>query len=82
MESELRDQLDAVRCAYESFYQPSESVRVAYLAAESAFELFQLAFTDRERVRMFSHAQDTICAALQAMEQQLEEENYDVEIEM
>jgi hypothetical protein len=82
MESELRYQLDAVRCAYESFYEPNESVRAAYLAAESAFELFQMAFTERERVRMFSHAQDAICTALQAMEQQQEEENYDVEIEM
>ena len=69
MDRELQDHLDALRCAYEAIYQPSESVRVAYLAAESAFDLFQRALTERERVRMFAHAQDAIWAALHAMEE-------------
>jgi hypothetical protein len=69
MDRELQDQLDALRCAYEAIYQPSERVRVAWLAAENAFEAFQRARTERERVLCCARAQDVIWVALQVMEE-------------
>ena len=81
MDTEIKTALEALQFVYSSIYQPGTETRFRYLAALGACEAFQNAKTERARVVAFAAANEAVCLALQAMEQQ-QEEDYDVEIEM